>query len=322
MKKICRIFIISFVILLVYLLCASPIRRILNRPRFLNVSYSSSEKMSVKETNKFRTHAVYNYCRKLDRIEEISKKTLSRIIVDDYNKILYCPVPKVASTSWSRILYILTRNSTEKNPLEINADMVHRTEAFVTLANFTKKEQDERMRRYKKFFFVRNPIDRLISAYRNKLDKKYAYTSYFRERFGKPITRKYRKNPPNASLSDGDDATFEEFFLYLADLKNFKGFNEHWQLQYDLCQPCSIHYDFIGHYENVQKESDYVLKNLIEENEMKFPEAKKKGCNDCTRRRMKEYMRQLPKNLVKSVIKVFARDFEIFGYSKSLRYYL
>ena len=104
-------------------------------------------------------------------------------------------------------------------------------------------------------------MDRLISAYRNKLDNKFVHTSYFQERFGKQIVKQYRKNAPK--LSNGNDVTFKEFFLYLADPGNFPQFNEHWELQYNLCQPCNIPYDFIGHYENFMEEANYVLNYLF-----------------------------------------------------------
>ena len=36
-------------------------------------------------------------------------------------------------------------------------------------------------------------MDRLISAYRNKLDNKFVHNSYFQERFGKQIVKKRPK---------------------------------------------------------------------------------------------------------------------------------
>merc|ERR1719273_1314113 len=109
------------------------------------------------------------------------------------------------------------------------------------------------MKSYKKFLFVRNPLDRLISAYQNKLSKKFSYTSYFQKRFGRFIVQKYRENPTEESKRLGNDVTIGEFFKYLADPINYEKFNEHWTPQVDLCQPCLINYDFIGHYEDIDR---------------------------------------------------------------------
>ena len=132
---------ISIVILLVYIFAPKlpgKIRRFFNRRRSLNVTFPSAERMHINETNKFRLRAVYRFCKNRKTEEDLSKKTLRRIIVDDQRKVLYCQVPKVASTNWNRIFYILARNLDGRNPLEIDSTMVHKMVKFDTLDNFTR----------------------------------------------------------------------------------------------------------------------------------------------------------------------------------------
>lgn len=207
----------------------------------------------------------------------------------------------------------------QTDPLKINANMVHRPETFKTLNNFTEAEREERLKSYKKFVFVRNPLDRLISAYKNKLSKKFSYSPYFQKRFGRFIAQKYRKNPSKNATKLGNDVTITEFFRYLADPNNYDKFNEHWTPQVDLCQPCSIHYDFIGHYEDIDREANYVIENFAGDSKLKFPSGHEMPCEGCSRKRMKEYLTKVPKDNIKSVIKVFKRDFNIFGYSMAMK---
>lgn len=42
---------------------------------------------------------------------------------------------------------------------------------------------------YDKLIVVRHPLERLLSAYRNKLEAKYESSKYFQARFGKKIVK-------------------------------------------------------------------------------------------------------------------------------------
>jgi hypothetical protein len=41
-----------------------------------------------------------------------------------------------------------------------------------------------------------------------------------------------------------------------------EGFNEHWALYASLCQPCLISYDFVGKYETLDDDIDYIMHDL------------------------------------------------------------
>ena len=112
-----------------------------------------------------------------------------------------------------------------------------------------------KLKTYFKFLIVREPLDRLLSAYRNKFENKQ--NTYFHEKFGKLIVKRFRKN---ASNSSGNDVTFAEFVEYILSPKTKKPLNEHWRPIHELCSPCQIKFDMIGKFETLQHDSNYILK--------------------------------------------------------------
>ena len=122
------------------------------------------------------------------------------------------------------------------DPLEISAKDTHRLYRFHQLSQYNVEEIKHRLDNYMKFMFVRHPLERLLSAYRNKsYDNKpserflnVSANEYFRLHYGTTITKEYRANPSNESLLRGHDVTFLEFFSYLIDPKTVSSTSHNW----------------------------------------------------------------------------------------------
>ena len=85
---------------------------------------------------------------------------------------------------------------------------------------------------------MRDPIERIVSAYRNKFVKDYKSSKLFQKKFGIKIIKKYRKNNYKG---DGNDVKFSEFVSYLIDTYGSGDvMNEHWTPIADLCHPCEV----------------------------------------------------------------------------------
>ncbi|TNN34529.1 Carbohydrate sulfotransferase 11 [Liparis tanakae] len=140
-----------------------------------------------------------------------------------------------------------------------------------TLNQYTIAEINHRLKNYLKFLFVREPFERLVSAYRNKFTLKY--NSSFHKRFGTRIIRRYRKNATQDALLNGADVKFKEFAEYLVDPATQRDgpLNEHWQTAYQLCHPCHIHYDLVGKYETLEEDANYVLRLVGVGDSLRFP---------------------------------------------------
>ncbi|KAG8225689.1 hypothetical protein J437_LFUL001721 [Ladona fulva] len=238
-----------------------------------------------------------------------NKKLLDHIIVDVQHELLYCYVPKVACTNWKRIFMILTGKANSTNVMDIPANDAHGQGILMRLSNYTSDEIEFYVNKFTKFLFVRHPFERLLSAYRNKLEQHYLSSQYFQMRYGRQIIKRYRSNPSNESLMKGDDVTFQEFATYITSPDN--SFNEHWKPIVDLCQVCLIDYDIVGKYDTLYEDAKFILKQ-IGKSDVMFPHAIKPSG---TGPQLKKYYNTLSQKIIKDLYEIYKLDFELFGYS-------
>ncbi|XP_046872090.1 carbohydrate sulfotransferase 11-like [Hypomesus transpacificus] len=243
----------------------------------------------------------------------LSPEDLRHLIVDDRHGLLYCYVPKVACTNWKRVLMVLTGDGRQSDPLAIPANEAHVAGNLHTLAEFPVAEINHRLRSYLKFLFVRDPFERLVSAYRNKFTR--SYNTAFHKRYGTKIVRRHRAGARPEALERGDDVTFDEFVRYLVDPRTQREepFNEHWERVHSLCHPCLIHYDVVGKYETLDSDSRAVLQLAGVDGEVRFPtSAKSTRTNGDMAGR---FFKSVNPFYQKKLLNLYRMDFLLFNYS-------
>ena len=62
--------------------------------------------------------------------------------------------------------------------------------------------------------FVRHPVERVLSAYRDKFTTTMSGGQRFQKLYGRDIIKRFRKNPSMPSLKKGNDVKFDEFVQY------------------------------------------------------------------------------------------------------------
>ncbi|MBN3281306.1 CHST9 sulfotransferase, partial [Polyodon spathula] len=137
---------------------------------------------------------------------------VSRIYVEEKHKILYCEVPKAGCSNWKRTLMVLSGLAPSIDKISHNA--VHYGKHLHKLDNFDVKGIYERLDSFTKVIVVRNPMERLVSAFRDKFEHP---NNYYHPVFGKAIIKMYRKNATQEALTTGSGVTFKEFVQYLLD---------------------------------------------------------------------------------------------------------
>ncbi|KAM3857802.1 carbohydrate sulfotransferase 12-like [Diretmus argenteus] len=250
-------------------------------------------------------------------LENMTKNELKHLIVDDKHGIIYCYIPKVACTNWKRVMFVLQQGEPYQDPVSVDPDMVHLPLKFPLLNSFPWPEMKVRLKHYTKFLFVRDPFVRLISAYRNKFLQN---NEYFYKRFARDMLRLYGDcpNPPESgdeAFAKGLRPSFSSFIRYLLDPQTERKapFEPHWRQMYRLCYPCLIKYDFVGHLETLQQDTDHLLRILRLEDDIKFPPSYE---NVTSSGWMWDWFGTVPLEARRRLYKLYEMDFKLFGYEK------
>ncbi|XP_021193828.1 carbohydrate sulfotransferase 11 [Helicoverpa armigera] len=270
----------------------------------------------TQSLNLARQELIQETCRRFPPrygLDELPPSQLEHILIDEEHKLLYCYVPKVACTNWKRILMILAGKWNDTDVLSITASIAHTPGMFRNLSTVSRPERDYMLENYHKMVIARNPFERLLSAYRNKLEGDLPSAKYFQDRVGRRIIKAYRENPSNESLEFGHDVTFKEFALFLtnrseelADVVN----NEHWQPITNLCHPCLIKYTLVGKYETLVDDSQLAL-HTINASHIQFPRL---DHTSGTAEKLHRYFSQLDLPLIRRLYKLYKHDYRIFNY--------
>ncbi|XP_029285685.1 carbohydrate sulfotransferase 14 [Cottoperca gobio] len=238
-------------------------------------------------------------------LSPLQRKTLlQHILVNDQHHFLYCYVPKVACSNWKRVLKVLN-GALESVHVKIKMD--HQSD-LLFLSSLKPEEINYRLKHYFKFMFVREPMERLLSAYRNKFGEIESY----QKKYGVEIVKRYRKSRAKDASVTGDDVTFAEFVRYLLD-EDAERMNEHWMPVYNLCQPCAVSYDFIGSYEHLERDSEFVLQRIGAPPHVRFPE-RQTWYKPVTTETLHYYLCTLPQKLLRELLPKYILDFSLYAY--------
>uniref|UniRef100_A0A5F9C8T8 Carbohydrate sulfotransferase n=1 Tax=Oryctolagus cuniculus TaxID=9986 RepID=A0A5F9C8T8_RABIT len=220
----------------------------------------------------------------------------------DRYRFLYCYVPKVACSNWKRVLKVLAG---VLDSVDVRLKMDHRSD-LVFLGDLRPEEIRYRLQHYFKFLFVRDPLERLLSAYRNKFGEIREY----QQRYGSEIVRRYRAGAGPSPA--GDDVTFSEFLRYLVD-EDPQRMNEHWMPVYHLCQPCAVRYDFVGSYERLEADANQVLEWVQAPPQVRFP-ARQAWYRPASPESLHYHLCSVPRALLQDVLPKYILDFSLFAY--------
>ncbi|XP_078474745.1 uncharacterized protein LOC144735994 isoform X2 [Lampetra planeri] len=98
----------------------------------------------------------------------------SRIYVADRYAFMYCEVPKTGCTNWKRTFLALMGNI--KSSKVMTQNQVHSFN-YTKLSSFDTSGQRSRLDNYTMVMFVREPMERLVSAYRDK----FLHSKHYKE---------------------------------------------------------------------------------------------------------------------------------------------
>ena len=246
---------------------------------------------------------------------------LRNIIVNSNTGSLFCSLPKVASTNWKLTFLSIDDKYKGKNLSAISGSAIHDMMRGPNL-------NDRRMRTktvlsdFYKFMFVRHPFERLASCYRNKfvmLDPTNRERPHYMTVYGSKILKLYRKGLSPREASKGFGVTFAEFARWLIEKRVHE---EHWSPIFDICRPCLINYDFIGHMSTLRADAIETLHHIGLTDATYFQENMSTGAqygyNVSSMHLAKQLFSKLDKGTVDALYKMYEKDFLAFGFTKDL----
>ena len=208
---------------------------------------------------------------------EYDKKELDRrIIFDDKHEVAFCLVPKNGNTNIIR-LFLVSQGLLSLDTLSLQR--VHYDEMMrsglkkVSLIHVHNNFQRSTiLGKYYKMMMVRNPLERLLSGYRNKLCHNIKNTAAFPYNIIQEIMKRYRSDDYKKWLTDTTAhyaVTFSDFIQYVIDTPN-KKLNVHFRPMISLCQPCTVKYDFYGAFKYYNEDTKVIIDRLDTNEQYRF----------------------------------------------------
>ena len=132
--------------------------------------------------------------------------------------------------------------------------------------NLTTDEALYKLQNYYKFTVIRNPLERLLSAYRNKLEHPIVYSDrkHFPTSLQLFIMSLFRPNQIHTWLDFPASDIYPSFKEFVTYMKMFplSDYNEHFSPFSELCHPCAINYDFYANFKRMDHDVRAVLEYL------------------------------------------------------------
>ena len=241
-----------------------------------------------------------------------------KMLVDEEHKVVLCTIPKAGCTSWKWLLARLQQDPLHhkmylldmKN--KVKTEMIHRgylrRYGIKKLKDFSREKISEILDTYTKIITVRDPLVRMLSAYKDKLVPHKDGVCPFCRTLGREITKHYRTDGP-FDLK-GRTVTELEFLQALVGDKSLVNINGgHWGSYDKLCSPCAIKYDYISHLETVNEDSDNLLK-FVFNSTLSLPHYNPSNSSS-------EYthiLRNIPLDLKEKILEKYKLDMDLFGY--------
>ena len=262
--------------------------------------------------------------------QEVFRKNFENwLLIHPKYKFAYCHLAKVGSTAWKTILIqLVSDQEMQEKLLQMDTNELHSAINPI----FSSKNVDAShqklskflfMEKYFTFVFVRHPLDRLVSAYIDKvLNTKNTYYAYVR----KALLQKY---------SEVNFQNFLRFVLNSMEKCNsqtttcLNSIDVHWQPYYQRCEFCDVKYDYIGRLETFNHDVQEVLiqANLTEyipiQNIKQIHQSTTMSTSQLqidvdgiqASEFTKQYFKNVEESVVKKIFQYFELDFLLLQYS-------
>lgn len=261
---------------------------------------------------------------------------------------VWCPVYKAASSHWmGHFLHLANKSEAEMSELRDrhpNAPAAQGREVAPRLTHSQLRDLTK-VDGFRGLLIVRHPFDRLVSAFRDKLerchrpdcklDNDWYYQTYGKEmvarqregaivRFGQEYFNK-RNNfgAVEAHTTHGRVAelpSWWEFVQYLLSFPSTDRYDEHWRPVSLHCSPCNFPFTHIIHFESLQAEERLFLKEFGKKETGNLSRRENAaGSQLSSEDLVSKYFSLLDDDDIYGLYKIYKEDFHLFGYQFEYR---
>ena len=122
-------------------------------------------------------------------------------------------------------------------------------------------------------------------------------------------------------LITGSRVTYSEFLQFVVDEGRYGLISKDWMSIHDMCHPCLVKYNYIAKIETINPDSTFLL-HRISNQFFELPEkhlsTKEDSMTDANFKDIfQRYYASVPKEVLDGIRKLYALDFELFGYDKN-----
>ena len=212
----------------------------------------------------------------------------SEWLISERFKLIACKVFKVGSTNIARVLYTLDHLSEQTDSNKVSKGRARST-AILEKENKTEENLEILFKSYKKFMFVRDPLERLLSAYRDH-------------------------RPPGWFKPNG--ITFKDYLEQLVTVPDRK-MNFHMVSFTRMCNPCRLKYDFIGLTDSYEKDMGNILKSVGADKYVILPHRNQTGYGqNKSDEVLQAHLKDVPKSVIRKIYEKYYWDYFLFGFAK------
>ena len=249
---------------------------------------------------------MYNSPDALPNNYSVIRESLQHIILDKRHRILYCSAPKLASVNM-KYLFAALNNATYSPNIRDTHPM-----GSYRLLNETEQRRYHILNDYFKFVMTRNPLERVLSGYRSKIE--HSITPNLSNKFDQPKIEMIKAGQPEV-YSQWEESgrtikvfpTFNEFIRYL-NSHTYYELDEHIRPLLYICHPCVYQYDFYANLKLMPKE----LFRILDKFNIPHDSFKNQPAQHDTKSLMSKYYAKLSEEEKKMVHKFVHQELEFY----------
>ena len=175
--------------------------------------------------------------------------------------------------SSKRVSSLVLKMKHKKEYVERKLERALKKASFLNI-KLTNETMLSMVSQFQKYTIVRHPLERLASAYRDKLagrlpnvlkEKPFKYFEKLKhsilQEYDPYLYQRWEDRGKNFNVS----VSFPVFVAWLTERNSSEVVNEHFTMQVDNCQPCRMHYHFYGNFKTFVNDSLQILSKFTKD---------------------------------------------------------